>query len=434
MKQRPISEKLFTRAKEIIPGGVNSPVRSFRSVDGGPLFIKRGIGPYVEDVDGNRHIDFCGSWGPLIHGHAHPRIVGAISESLGNGTSFGAPHEGEIRIAEIITGNIPWVEMIRFVSSGTEAVMSAIRLARAHTNRNVILKFDSCYHGHVDSLLVNAGSGLLTFGTSSSAGVTSDFVNNTLIAELDDEAGLETVFQKYGHLIAGAIVEPVPANSGLLLQRRSFLQKLRDLTKQHGSVLIFDEVISGFRVGFQGAAGMYKIIPDLVTYGKIIGGGLPVGAFGGAKRIMEMLSPLGPVYQAGTLSGNPASLAAGIASLSLCLEDGFFEHLAQTTKHNFIQPLARKIVKKSYPVKLPYLGSVFWFLFHRGPVPRTQKGVTSEGTAQFGKFHRLALDRGVYLSPSHYEVGFVSSVHNESVLNEASQALGDALDEFFTKH
>ncbi|HNK98592.1 MAG TPA: glutamate-1-semialdehyde 2,1-aminomutase, partial [Chitinophagales bacterium] len=327
MIARDKSTALFEEAKTLFPGGVSSPVRAFRSVEGAPLFMQRGEGALVWDEDGNQFIDYCCSWGPLILGHADKRVTQAVQEALVKGTSFGTPTRYENIMGQLIINNHRFIEKLRFVSSGTEAVMSAIRLARGYTGRNKIIKFEGCYHGHSDALLVKAGSGLVTLGETSSKGVPAAFANETIVVELDDEAAISSAIEQYPNDIACIIIEPVPANNGLLLQRKEYLQFLRNICDKHNIILLFDEVISGFRLGFEGASGLYNIQPDLITFGKIIGGGLPVGAYGGKKEIMGMVSPDGPVYQAGTLSGNPLSISAGIAQLQACLASGFYEEL-----------------------------------------------------------------------------------------------------------
>ena len=320
--KREKSEALFEKAKKYFPGGVNSPVRAFRSVGGTPLFIQKGKGSHIWDADGNEFIDYCGSWGPLILGHANAKVVDAIKKTVENGSSFGAPTALENDLAELILNNNKYIQKIRFVSSGTEAVMSAIRLARGYTKRNKILKFEGCYHGHSDSLLVKAGSGLVTFGNTSSAGVPESFVNETIVVSLNNEEAVKQAFTEFKDQIACVIIEPIPANNGLLIQRKEYLQFLREICTKNKTLLIFDEVINGFRIGFEGAAGYYKIQPDIITYGKIIGGGLPVGMYGASAEIMSNISPEGDVYQAGTLSGNPVAMAAGIAQLTECDQIG----------------------------------------------------------------------------------------------------------------
>ncbi|MDQ3048928.1 MAG: glutamate-1-semialdehyde 2,1-aminomutase, partial [Bacteroidota bacterium] len=365
LMKREKSEALFEKAKKYFPGGVNSPVRAFRSVGGTPLFIEKGKGSHIWDADGNEFIDYCGSWGPLILGHANKNVVDAIKKTVENGSSFGAPTALENELAELILSNNKYIEKIRFVSSGTEAVMSAIRLARGFTKRNKILKFEGCYHGHSDSLLVKAGSGLVTFGNTSSAGVPESFVNETIVVSLNNEEAVKQAFAEFKDQIACVIIEPIPANNGLLLQRKEYLQFLREICTENKTLLIFDEVINGFRVGFEGAAGYYKIQPDIITYGKIIGGGLPVGMYGASSVIMSCISPEGDVYQAGTLSGNPVAMAAGIAQLTECLKPGFYEELERKTQ--FLIKNIFSEVKKLNPtdsnLKLFSVASIFWIAF-----------------------------------------------------------------------
>ncbi|RMF24395.1 MAG: glutamate-1-semialdehyde 2,1-aminomutase, partial [Bacteroidetes bacterium] len=356
------SAALFEEAKKMFPGGVHSPVRAFKSVIGPPLFIHRGAGSRIEDADGNSYLDFCCSWGPLILGHAHPEVLVAVLEAVRRGTSFGAPSELGNRLGRFILDNHRYVEMLRFVSSGTEAVMSAIRLARGVTGRNKVLKFEGCYHGHVDALLVRAGSGLATFGTSTSAGVPPAVIADTLVLPLADAERLEAAFQAHGHELACAIIEPVPANNGLLLQSPDFLSLLRRLCTEHGALLIFDEVISGFRVGFEGAAGHYGIRPDIATFGKIIGGGMPVGAYGASAEIMRHVAPEGPVYQAGTLSANPVAMAAGHATLQQLLEPGLYATLEAKT-HRLADQIENFAREKGYPLRVPHIASIFWLSF-----------------------------------------------------------------------
>lgn len=421
------SEALFQTAKTYFPGGVNSPVRAFKSVDGSPLFIKKGDGARIWDEDDNEFIDFCGSWGPLILGHNHPKVYEKIVATLQNGTTFGAPTRLENELAELIISNNPFIEKIRFTSSGTEAVMSAIRLARGYTKRDKIVKFEGCYHGHSDSLLVKAGSGLVTFGNSSSAGVPEAFVNETIVLPLNNEEALKECFERFGKEIACVIIEPIPANNGLLLQESTFLYALRDICTEYNSLLFFDEVISGFRVGFSGAAGYYGIQPDLVTYGKIIGGGLPVGAYGANKEIMSCVSPDGPVYQAGTLSGNPVAMAAGIASLTELIQPGFYED--QEARTNLFTGIINDHAKaKGYHFELVTIGSIFWINFDDSKRIRQADAINPDMT-KFKKLHRALLERGVYIGPSGYEVGFVSQAHTPEILKEAAGLFVDALDE-----
>jgi len=419
------SEELFEKAKTYFPGGVNSPVRAFRSVGGNPLFIAKGKGSHIWDVDGNEFIDYCGSWGPLINGHAHPDIVAAITNTVQNGTSFGAPTALENDLAELILSNNPYIDKIRFVSSGTEAVMSAIRLARGYTGRTKILKFEGCYHGHSDSLLVKAGSGLVTFGNTSSSGVPEAFVKETIVVPLDNEAAVEEAFAKFKDEIACIIIEPIPANNGLLLQRREFLKFLREICTRTGTALLFDEVISGFRVGFTGAAGYYEIRPDIITYGKIIGGGLPVGAYGASSEIMSNISPEGNVYQAGTLSGNPVAMAAGIAQLRLCLSPGFYENLE--VKCNQLATGIRAIItERNLNAQVVTIGSIFWLAFSTDAI-RTAEQIDPNSMQLFRSMYHPLLENGVYLGPSGYEVGFVSSVHTSEEIEKTITVLKSVL-------
>ena len=427
---RATSEKLFETAKKYFSGGVNSPVRAFKSVEGAPLFMHKGDGCKVWDEDGNEFIDFCCSWGPLILGHNHPNVFKGIVETLKNGSSFGTPTVKENELAEIILSRNPFIDKIRFTSSGTEAVMSALRLARGYTGRNKVVKFEGCYHGHVDSMLVKAGSGLVTFGESSSAGVPEAYTNETLVLPLNDEEALASCFEKYGDDIACVIIEPIPANNGLLLQDKTFLLKLRETCTKFGALLFFDEVISGFRVGFNGAAGLYNIKPDIITYGKIIGGGLPVGAYGASAEIMSHVSPDGPVYQAGTLSGNPVAMAAGIAQLTECAKDGFYEDQEARTKW-FVGMINDHAKEKGYNFEMVTIGSVFWLSFDGKK--RIQKADQIDPNMD-GFKHLFAelLDRGVYIGPSGYEVGFISIAHTKEHLQVAADAFCDALDSVFS--
>lgn len=423
------SAALFEEAKQYFPGGVNSPVRAFKSVSGPPLFIKRGQGPHIFDEDDNRFIDFCCSWGPLILGHNNDQVREYITEVVANGTSFGTPTKLGNELGKLILDNNRFIEKIRFVSSGTEAVMSAIRLARGYTGRNKVVKFEGCYHGHVDSLLVRAGSGLATFGESTSAGIPDSFIGETIVLPLDRPDLLTNVFEEHGDDIACVIIEPVPANNGLLLQKKSFLECLRLHCWQYGAMLIFDEVISGFRVGFEGAAGLYNIQPDIITYGKIIGGGMPVGAYGASKAIMSTVAPEGPVYQAGTLSANPVAMAAGFASLKQLLEPGFYENMANKTRR-FVDRILSYSASKRYTLTVPTVGSIFWFAFAADEIRRADQ-IDPESMALFRALHHELLQKGVYLGPSGYEVGFVSAAHSDADLDEASELIENALDVVF---
>jgi glutamate-1-semialdehyde 2,1-aminomutase len=422
------SAALFEKAKNYFPGGVNSPVRAFRSVGGTPLFMKKGKGSHVWDADGNEYIDYCCSWGPLILGHANDAVLKLVSEVMQNGTSFGAPTELENQLAELIISNHKFVEKIRFVSSGTEAVMSAIRLARGYTKRNKILKFAGCFHGHADSVLVKAGSGLVTFGNTSSAGIPQSFVDETLVVSLDNEAAVELAFKAHGEDIACIIIEPIPANNGLLLQRKEFLQFLRDICTKHGTLLIFDEVISGFRVGFEGAAGYYNIKPDIMTFGKIIGGGFPVGMYASGKEIMSSISPEGNVYQAGTLSGNPVAMAAGIAQLTECLKPNFYSDLERKTKI-LCDGIEREFKAKSLKFKVFQIGSIFWLSFSDQEHIRKAEDISADGIKQFNTIYHKLHKKGIYFGPSGYEVGFVSSALSDTDIEKTIKVFGQILSQ-----
>ena len=430
MLSRKNSETLFETAKTLFPGGVNSPVRAFKSVDGVPLFVKKGDGCRVWDEDDNEFIDFCCSWGPLILGHNHPAVRKKIEETLQNGTSFGAPTKLENELGDLIIKNNPFIDKIRFVSSGTEAVMSAIRLARGYTGKNKIVKFEGCYHGHYDSLLVKAGSGLATFGTSSSAGVPEVFSNETIVLPLNDKEAVKKAIADHGNDIACIVIEPIPANNGLLLQKKEYLKFLREICTENGILLFFDEVISGFRVAFAGAAELYNIKPDLVTYGKIIGGGLPVGAYGASNEIMAHISPLGDVYQAGTLSGNPVAMSAGIAQITECLDDGFYEDQAYRTK-SFVEKINAHSQANNYEFEMFTIGSIFWLAFSKADAIRSADEIRAESMGSFRKLYTILLDKGIYLGPSGYEVGFVSKAHTSEVLDDVAAKFCSALDEVF---
>ncbi|MCB9915201.1 MAG: glutamate-1-semialdehyde 2,1-aminomutase [Planctomycetes bacterium] len=420
------SAEWFERAKRVLPGGVSSPVRAFGAVGGVPPVIREARGAHTTDVDGNTYLDFVGSWGPLILGHAHPDVVRAITEAAARGTTYGAPTPGEVQLAERLTGMLPHLEQVRFVSSGTEATMSAIRLARGATRRELLVKFAGCYHGHADHLLVAAGSGLVTFGKPSSAGVPAAFTEKTLVLDLDDEAQLERVFAERGHEIAAVIVEPIPANNGLLVQRPEWHARLRELTAQHGAVLIFDEVINGFRVAAGGAAELLGITPDLATYGKIIGGGLPVGAFGGRADLMGELAPLGGVYQAGTLSGNPVAMAAGLATLDVLEREDAWTRL-EALGARLQERLTPLLAAAAEPVELVRVGSIFWLSLQAGPAPRRADAIAATAAERYrGLFHGL-LQRGLSIAPSAYEVGFLSLAHEPAHVDTLVDALGELL-------
>lgn len=424
------SQELFEEARQYFPGGVNSPVRAFRSVGGTPLFITKADGAYVWDADGNRYLDFCASWGPMILGHNHPEVRQAIVSAVENGTSYGAPTIQENELARLIIENNRFIEKLRFVSSGTEAVMSAIRLARGYTGRDKYIKFEGCYHGHADHLLVKAGSGLVTFGETTSAGVPKSFVDETVVVPLFNEEAVKQAFAQFKRQIAAIIIEPIPANNGLLLQTRKFLSFLRAICDQEGALLIFDEVISGFRVGFEGAAGLYRIRPDILTFGKIIGGGLPVGAYGASAKIMGTVSPEGPVYQAGTLSGNPVAMSAGKAQLEQLLVPGFYRQMAKKTT-KFVRTLRAHIHHKQYPVRVFQVGSVFWLSFSELSHVRAAHEIDSASMQGFKKLFHYLLEQGVYFGPSGYEVGFVSARHTEAELEMAATILCKGLDEVY---
>jgi glutamate-1-semialdehyde 2,1-aminomutase len=400
----------FERARTVFPGGVNSPVRAFGAVGGTPLIIASASGSTVTDVDGQEYLDFVGSWGPMIAGHAHPKVTEAINAAVKRGTSFGAPCVSEIELGEKVIGHYPGIEQLRFVSSGTEAVMSAIRLARGATGRDLIVKFAGCYHGHADHLLVAAGSGLITLGQPSSAGVPEDFAKLTRVVPLDDDAALEQVFAEDGDKIAAVIIEPIPANNGLLLQRSEFLKKIRALCTQHGALLIFDEVISGFRVGPGGAAEHYGIEPDLATFGKVIGGGMPVGAFAGKREIMCQLAPEGGVYQAGTLSGNPVAMAAGLATLTLLEQENAWNRL-ESAGRELHAAFADALADSPVEVGLARVGSIFWLSIFAATPPQRADRIDARAAQYYALLFHALLEAGIAIAPSAYEVGFLSLAH-----------------------
>ncbi|MGJ9417027.1 glutamate-1-semialdehyde 2,1-aminomutase [Massilia sp. CMS3.1] len=414
------NDTLFARAQETTPGGVNSPVRAFRSVGGTPRFITRAEGPYFWDADGKRYIDYIGSWGPAIVGHAHPDVVKAVQLAAANGLSFGAPTEGEIEIAEEICKLVPSIEQVRLVSSGTEATMSALRLARGATGRDKIVKFEGCYHGHADSLLVKAGSGLLTFGNPTSAGVPEDFVKHTLVLDYNNVPQLEDAFASMGDTIACVIVEPVAGNMNLIRATPEFLQRMRDLCTEHGAVLIFDEVMCGFRVGLGGAQEMYGINPDLTALGKVIGGGLPVAAFGGKTELMQKMAPIGPVYQAGTLSGNPVAVAAGMTTLKLVQQPGFYEKLTATGE-KLVKGLSEAAKEAGIAFCGDSVGGMFGMYFSE-TVPSTYGQMMAGDKSRFNAFFHGMLDEGVYFAPAMFEAGFVSAAHDDAVIEETIAA------------
>jgi glutamate-1-semialdehyde 2,1-aminomutase len=410
------------------PGGVDSPVRAFGAVGGEPLVIASGRGAKITDVDGRHYLDFVGSWGPLILGHAHPAVVKAIQAAVRKGTTYGAPCRPEIELAEKVVELYPGIEQVRFVSSGTEAVMSALRLARGATGRELIVKFEGCYHGHVDHMLVAAGSGLVTFGQPSSAGVPRDFTALTRVLPLDDDETLADLFAREGDRIAAVIIEPVPANNGLLLQRREFLQSLRDYCDRDGALLIFDEVITGFRLGPDGAAGHYGITPDLATFGKVIGGGMPVGAFGGRAKLMAELSPRGSVYQAGTLSGNPVAMAAGLATLKLLEQQDGWARLEELGAR-LAGEIDAVLEATGAAASLARIGSIFWLACGSRDLPRSAAALAAGAAEVYAPIFRKLLADGIALAPSAFEVGFLSLAHTPRDIERLAAALQRALRE-----
>jgi glutamate-1-semialdehyde 2,1-aminomutase len=419
MKSR--NQALFELSQQVIPAGVNSPVRAFRSVGGTPVFFQRAIGSRAWDVDGKEYIDYVGSWGPLVLGHAHPEVIAAVQQAAVNGLSFGAPTEAEYEIASLLCKLLPSLELVRLVNSGTEATMTAIRLARGFTQRDKIVKFEGCYHGHADALLVKAGSGALTFGQPSSAGVPPEVVAHTLALDFNDIEGVASAFEREGKNIAAVIVEPVAGNMNLVLPRKGFIEGLRELCTRHGAVLIFDEVMTGFRVGPQGAQGLYGVRPDLTTLGKVIGGGMPLGALGGRRDIMRCIAPLGPVYQAGTLSGNPVAVAAGMATLKLVQADGFFEQLAARTA-SLTEGLSRAAQATGARFAAQSIGGMFGVYFAARP-PQSYAEVMACDREAFNRFFHAMLEEGIYFAPSAFEAGFVSAAHSPL---DISQTLGAA--------
>jgi len=419
------SAKLFELAVKSIPGGVNSPVRAFKQVGGTPVYFQSAAGSQITDADGNQYVDFCQSWGPLVLGHSHPEVVKAVQDAAPHGLSYGACHEGEVELAHLVLDAFPGMERVRLVSSGTEAVMTALRLARGITGRELVIKFEGGYHGHYDGMLVKAGSGLVTHGTASSLGVPQQIASTTLVAPFDDEGAIEELFEKHGSHIAALIIEPMPANNGLLVQRKEYLNFLRDITKQHGSLLIFDEVISGFRLHYGGYGGMIGIQPDLITLGKAIGGGMPIGAIVGPAEAMDQLSPLGGIYQAGTLSGNPVSLAAGIATLKLLKDSAVYARLDYLG-----QLLQNELLHSCLPyVQCQRVGSIAWPYFDEGVLPRRADKISSLAMERFTKIYGKLLDRGYYLPPSSYEVLFISAAHSEDEVNGLAKAIIESLQE-----
>ncbi|WP_124553454.1 glutamate-1-semialdehyde 2,1-aminomutase [Methylophilus methylotrophus] len=418
------NQQLFEKSQQLIPGGVNSPVRAFRSVGGTPIFFKKGLGSRLWDADGKEYIDYINSWGPMILGHAHPEVIAAVQQAAANSLSFGAPTGLELEMAELINTLVPSMEQVRLVSSGTEATMSAIRVARGFTKRNKIIKFEGCYHGHADALLVKAGSGLLTFGEPSSAGVPPEVAAHTLTLDYNNTQMLKDTFSSIGDEIACVILEPVVGNMNLIVPHQEFLQTLRELCTKHGTVLIFDEVMTGFRVALGGAQALYGITPDMTTLGKVIGGGLPVGAFGGRKDIMSVLAPLGPVYQAGTLSGNPVAVTAGLTTLKLIQAPGFYDQLtAQTAK--LMDGLKQAAQKAGVTFSAQSVGGMFGLYFSASNPTSYAEMMQADKTA-FNKFFHSMLDSGIYLGPSAFEAGFVSAAHTDADIEQTVQAATSA--------
>jgi glutamate-1-semialdehyde 2,1-aminomutase len=416
---------LFQEAQTLLPGGVNSPVRAFRAVGGQPLFIERGEGPYLFDVDGNRYIDYVLSWGPLITGHAHPKVVKAIQDAAVKGTSYGAPSPLEVELAKSVMEFMPNIEMIRFVNSGTEATMSALRLARAYTKRDKIIKFEGCYHGHADMLLVQAGSGVATLGLPDSPGVPADTVKDTLVAVYNNLDSVEALFKKYPEQIAALIVEPVAGNMGVVPPVTGFLEGLRKITEREGTLLIFDEVMTGFRVHKNGAQALYNIKPDLTTLGKVIGGGLPVGAYGGRKEIMQMVAPAGPMYQAGTLAGNPLAMSAGLAALDLIRGDEVWRKLEQAAAR-LEAGISAAAEETGIPIQQTRVGTMFTTFFSEIK-PVDWSSVKGADKIRFGKFFQKLLENGVYIAPSQFEAGFISTRHTDAVIDATIEAATKAL-------
>ncbi len=425
MNQQPESISMFQRAQQVIPGGVNSPVRAFKGVGGTPIFIEKAKGAYLYDVDGNRYIDYVGSWGPMIVGHAHPEIVDSVRSACKNGLSFGAPTTLEIEMAEMLCDLVPSLEQVRMVNSGTEATMSAIRLARGYTGRDTIIKFEGCYHGHADALLVKAGSGALTLGVPSSPGVPDGVAKQTITLSYNDIDSVRQTFAEMGAEVACVIVEPVAGNMNCVPPITGFLEALRDLTTASGSVLIFDEVMTGFRVALGGAQALYKVTPDLTTLGKVIGGGMPVGAFGGKRHIMQSIAPVGPVYQAGTLSGNPVAMAAGLKTLELISKPGFYDELSAKTQY-LVNGIKDSAAQANIEMSTHAVGGMFGLFFTNEPNVTRFDQVMACRQASFKQFFHAMLQAGVYFAPSAYEAGFISAAHSEEILDATISAAAAA--------
>ncbi|MBW4561928.1 MAG: glutamate-1-semialdehyde 2,1-aminomutase [Mojavia pulchra JT2-VF2] len=419
------SQEIFAAAQNLMPGGVSSPVRAFKSVGGQPIVFDRVKGAYIWDVDGNKYIDYVGTWGPAICGHAHPEVIAALHEALEKGTSFGAPSVLENVLAEMVIDAVPSIEMVRFVNSGTEACMSVLRLMRAFTNRDKIIKFEGCYHGHADMFLVKAGSGVATLGLPDSPGVPKSATNNTLTAPFNDLEAVKALFEENRDEIAGVILEPVVGNAGFIPPDAGFLEGLRELTHEHGALLVFDEVMTGFRIAYGGAQQKFGVTPDLTTLGKVIGGGLPVGAYGGRRDIMSMVAPAGPVYQAGTLSGNPLAMTAGIKTLELLQKPGTYEYLDRITQ-KLADGLLQVAQETGHAACGGHISAMFGLFFTSGPVHNYEDAKNSD-TAKFGRFHRGMLERGVYLAPSQFEAGFTSFAHTEEDIEQTLAVARDVL-------
>ena len=425
------SEQYFKEALEVMPGGVNSPVRAFKSVGGTPITFKRGEGAHLEDWDGNRFLDFCCSWGPLVLGHAHPYVRESIEKVLVDGWTFGAPHRSETLLARKVLERVGFAEKVRFVNSGTEAVMTAVRLARGVTKRPYILKFDGCYHGHLDSMLVNAGSGLVTFGQSSSAGVPEEIAATTLVVPLDDEAAVEAMFKTHGDKIAAVAMETIPANNGLLYQRPGFVAFLREITRKYGALLLLDEVLVGLRVQPAFAFQHYGVEPDIVTLGKVIGGGFPAAALAAKAAIMDHLAPVGPVYQAGTLSGNPVAMTAGLSTLEALFDQGGWERL-HAVAERFKMGIEGGLATASLPVQYIQTGALFWFSFDSEALPRTAAAIGKPGIARYATLHRKLLEKGIYFAPSGYEVGFLSTAMTDADVDGAVATILKTINECYS--
>lgn len=421
------SIQAYNNAIKAIPGGVNSPVRAFSSVGGNPLFIKKAKGAHITDIDDNVYVDYVGSWGPMILGHSHPDVIQALQQTLETGTSYGAPTLIETELAELIKEMVPSVELVRMVNSGTEATMSALRLARGYTGKNLVVKFEGCYHGHGDSFLIKAGSGALTLGTPNSPGVTSGTAQDTLLAQFNNLESVAELFKQKGNEIAAIILEPITGNMGVVKPQEVFLKGMRELCDKHGALLIFDEVMTGFRVAKGGAQELLGITPDITTFGKIIGGGLPVGAYGGKKEIMEKLAPVGPVYQAGTLSGNPMAMAAGLSTLKILNSDASFYKKLEEKSAKLELGLRNNLEKLSFPGVINRVGSMFTLFFTELPEVKNFSDVMSCDTEVFGLYFNLSIENGIYLAPSQYEAGFVSAAHTDEDLDKTINASYEAI-------